>query len=136
MNVNETLDFFWIIGMILCVVWVVLYAKDLVILKKKKKNCAAVTGTARTCKMQKNWAYTGLEVRYDYEVNGEDYNNVVVVKGTFNPKIERGNKLTVYYDEQNPKDSFLENQISMSIKNILVLAGIIVLFGATYFWGR
>lgn len=131
MGMNETLDLFWIIGMVLCVVFIGIYAKDIIKLNSRKKGYAEVTGTARTCKMQKNWAYTGVEVRYDYEVNGESYTNTALVKGTFNPGLKNGQNVTIYYDEKNPKESFLKDQISMSVKNILVLAAVILIFGIT-----
>lgn len=115
------LDIFWYLGVGVCVIYIFIYAKDAIELSSRKKKCELIKGKARTCTMDRKWAYTATNVKYDFQIDGQVIKGNRSIKSVLRPAVYQGIAVDVYYEKDNVNASFLAEEIKSDLKNILVL---------------
>lgn len=127
----QMFDIFWYIGIAVCVVYAFIYAKDAITLSGMKKKCAMVKGKARTCTMDRKWAYTAVNIKYDFKADGEVIKGQRSVKSVFRPSIYPGSEIEIYYEKDNVHSGFLGEEIKSDVKNIIILVILGVVLAVT-----
>lgn len=130
---NTTWDAFGYIGIAICVAYILIFAYEACKLFMKKKHYVLTEVKARKCELYKKWAYTLVEVKYDFKADGSLVKGICDVKSVLRPAVKEGSTVHVYYNPDNCKENFLEEQMKCDAKNALILLVVAVIVGLTLF---
>lgn len=122
-------------GLVIAIILFLAYCISAVKLLKSKKNSKTVEGITSNCVLVKKWSTTGYDLNYTYTVDGKVYRSSASVKGVIPPKLRDNQKMNVYYNPENPSQSFLEEEFTIVWKSLLVLLLLIVAAGLSYLFG-
>lgn len=122
----STLDFLWYVASAICIFYIGTYLIDAGILCIRKKNYEMVTAKVSSCSMEKKWAYTAMNIKYEYAVNGSLQKGFASVKFLLKPTLHQGSDVHIYYDPNDLKENFPGEQIKADLRN----TGILLVLGA------